>query len=85
MDVPTDDELLGIDLYGGDKDDCGVRLHSSRMVTTRKAHTCRFLDPHEIPLGSRARIEKALIDNEWTKFYVCCNCLERAWEEIYAT
>ncbi len=75
----TDDELLAFDLYAGDKDDAGVRCLSSRIVTTRKPHDCRLSgESHEIPIGSRARVEKAYIGGSWGQFYVCCDCLT-AW------
>ncbi|KKN83878.1 hypothetical protein LCGC14_0295310 [marine sediment metagenome] len=67
--------LLDIDLFGEDKDDAGVRMRSSRMVTTRKPQTCRFSKPHNIPIGHRARVEEAILDNKWGRFYVCAPCL----------
>lgn len=74
-----DEELLGVDLFAGDKDDAGARLCSSRIVTIRKPRVCGFsLSSHAIPVGSRARVEKALIDDAWVSFYVCCDCL-KAW------
>lgn len=80
----TDDELLGIDLFGGDKDDGGAKLCASRIVMTRKSHICVFSDRHEIPIGSRARAEKALIDDKWRSFYVCCDCLKQWLVEVDA-
>lgn len=73
----SDSDLLGIDLFAGDKDDAGAKLVSSRIVTTRKPHVCMFSEEfHDIPAGTRARFEKALIDDRWGQFYACCDCLE---------
>ena len=72
----TDDERLRFDLFASDRDNDGVRVRTSNIVTTRKPHTCRFSEPHEIPIGSRARFEKALVDGVWGSFYVCCACLD---------
>lgn len=73
----SDRDLLGIDLFAGDKDDAGARCCSSRMVTTRKPHICVFSgEQHDILVGTRARVETAIIDNRWGSFYVCCGCLE---------
>lgn len=78
----TDDELLNFDLYAGDRDDAGARCQSSRIVTTCKPHVCRFSgQAHDIPVGSRARLEKACLDGTWGQFYVCCACLIAFIEE----
>ncbi len=76
----TDDDLLHIDLFAGDMDDGGARARSNRMVTTRTLHTCRFTPEthHEIPIGSRARVERAILDGEWYAIYTCVPCLT-AW------
>ncbi len=79
---PTDKDLLSIDLFADDKDDAGARCQSSRIVTTRKPHMCRFSEPHDIPVGSRARLEKAYVEDMWGQFYVCCNCLIDWLEEL---
>lgn len=73
----TDSDLLAIDLFAGDKDDAGAKCVSSRIVTTRKPQTCMFSEEfHDIPVGTRARFEKALIDDCWSSFYACCACIE---------
>lgn len=74
-------DYLDIDLYDGDKDDGGIRCHSSKIVKTRSEHECRFKEPvHIIAIGSHARLEKGLLDGEWVSFYCCTNCMER-WIE----
>jgi hypothetical protein len=79
----TDDELLDIDLFAGDKDNAGARLSSSRIVVTRKPHVCVFSEEqHEIPVGTRARTEKAIIDGVWVSFHACCDCLAQWLVEI---
>ena len=77
-----DADLLSIDLYADDRDDAGARCVSSRIVTTRKHHMCRFDKLHVIPIGSRARLEKAFVADRWGQFYVCCDCLISWLEEI---
>lgn len=79
----TADQLLGIDLFADDKDDAGARLPSRRMVTTRKQHTCLFAERHDILVGSRARVEKALMFNKWVSFYVCATCLAGFLDEVH--
>ncbi len=77
----SDSQLLDIDLFAGDKDDAGVRLQKDSIVLTRKVHTCRFSEPHEIPVGTQARVSEAITDDEWKRFYVCCQCLESWLDE----
>ncbi|KKN26072.1 hypothetical protein LCGC14_0878370 [marine sediment metagenome] len=78
----SDRDLLGIDLFADDKDDAGARLSSSRMVTTQKAHACRFSSTaHDIPVGARARVESAIMDDRWGRFSVCRDCLEGWFRE----
>lgn len=81
MNTITDADLLAFDLFSSDRDDAGARCQSSRIVTTRKPHVCRFSEPHDIPVGSRARLEKAYLDG-WRQFYVCCDCIVAWYEEI---
>ena len=82
MTMWRDDELLGIDLFSDDRDDARARVRTNRIVTTRKPHICAAYDRHEIPSGSRARVERAIIDDQWASFYFCCACLAQWLEEI---
>ena len=86
MSIPTisDRDLLSIDLFADDKDDAGARLCRSRIVTTRKPQVCVFSEPrHDIPVGARARVESAIVNNRWGSFYVCCDCLKGYLREEY--
>ena len=57
----------------------------SKIVKTRKEHTCCGLDTdqHQIPRGSKALYEKGLIDGEWGSFYLCLECFDRFLEISY--
>ena len=61
---------------GRDED---VRACETRIVLTRTAHQC--LSPltmkmHDIPAGTRAMREHAIVDGVWCSSYSCCACLE---------
>lgn len=74
------EEYLRYDPFEGDRD-VDVRCRTVRLVKTRKPQRC--LDPfshnhHEIPPGTTARYEKALIDGSfWGRYYVCVECMEK--------
>ena len=79
----SDADLLGIDLFAGDKDSPTIRARTNRMVTTRKPHDCLYgVDRHEIPVGRRARVERAVVDGEWCTYYACVDCLNGYYEEF---
>ncbi len=66
------------DPFEGDRDS-DVRLRNISLVTTRKTHRCMSPggDVHEIPPGTRARRETALVDRErWGSYYVCTSCID---------
>jgi hypothetical protein len=53
-----------------------------RVVKTRKVHRC--LTPsyttHDIPVGSMARFESAIVDGQPGSFYTCMDCINRILE-----
>ena len=65
--------------YGdGDTD---VRLRKVRIIVTRKPQTCVpppgiGKDVHEIPPGTKARFESAIVEGVWSKCYTCLNCMD---------
>jgi hypothetical protein len=67
-------------------DEGEIACRKVRMVTTRKPQNC--LDPwkgklHEIPAGTRARFETALIDGSfWGKYYVCTACMDNWFKKV---
>ena len=77
----TDPQKSLLDNFEGmysDGDD--VRLYSRRAVTTKTAHKCpgNFLEAlHEIPVGSRAVVERALVDGKWATCYTCSDCIDK--------
>lgn len=86
MTTVSEADLLSIDLFAGDKDSPTIRARTNRMVSTRKPHTCLFScapgsSQHEIAIGSRARVERAVVDGVWCTLYVCCDCLTKWIEE----
>lgn len=75
----TDDEILSYDFFADDKDCDGIRNHTARVVVTRTEHECLFAPEthHTIPVGAKARVDKAIVDGEWQTFYSCAECHER--------
>jgi len=58
-----------------------IRLRKVRIVKTRKPATCvppPILNghPHEIPAGTEARYESALVEGIWSKCYTCLDCMD---------
>jgi hypothetical protein len=74
----TDQEMLSYNFFADDKDCDGIRNHTTRVVVTRKEHTCFYSpDTHPIPPGTRARLDEAVVDGEWKRFYSCEPCHEK--------
>lgn len=76
-----DIDYLRDDPFDFAHDDTDIRLKKVRMVTTRKPQTC--VPPpsigknvHEIPAGTRARLETALVEGVFGKCYTCTGCLD---------
>ena len=70
------------DPFNGDRE-TGVEAQSVKVVTTRKEQKC--ISPsgtlHPIPIGTRARYEKAVVDGKWASYYVCVPCMDDWIEE----
>ena len=68
-------------------DRCEILYHKVKIVKTRTEHECMlanlFLDgpPHNIPPGQMARIDEAMVEGEWGRYYSCIPCLEKWLEE----
>lgn len=76
------ERYLRYDPFAGDKDNGGARLSSVKIVKTRIKHTCQFDgNTHMIPIGTLAQYHKAIIDDAWGSFYVCCMCIDKWYEE----
>lgn len=74
----TDADYLRFDPFGDDRD-VKIECRTVKMVTTKKPHKCA--DPntgtlHDIPAGTRARYEHALVDGEWGSYYCCTTCID---------
>lgn len=75
----SDETYLSINPFEGDMD-VDIRMHAVKIVKTRKTHKCIFPEnneAHEIPIGSKAWRESAVIDNKFSSCYVCLDCLDK--------
>lgn len=79
----TDDDYLRYNPFDGDRD-VDIRARKVKLVTTRKAQRCYGSDGkmHDIPAGTRARHESAVVDGEWGSYYVCVACMDKWLEEF---
>jgi hypothetical protein len=60
--------------------DTDVRCYSRRIVRIRKAQKCpgNFLEAlHDIPAGTEAVVERAIIDGKWATCYTCADCVTK--------
>lgn len=77
-------EYLRYDPFEGDRD-VDIRCRTVKLVKTRKPQKC--MDPyshtmHEIPVGTVARYEQALVDGDfWGRYYVCVECMDK-WLDL---
>jgi hypothetical protein len=63
--------------------DGDVRCYSRRIVVTRAPHKCpgNFLEAlHDIPPGTTAVVERAIVDGKWGTCYTCADCIEK-WNQ----
>ena len=75
----SDETYLSFNPFEGDMD-VDIRMHTAKIVTTRKTHMCIFPEnnePHEIPIGSKAWRESSVIYNKFSVCYVCLNCMDK--------
>ncbi len=72
------DRYVGFDPYLDCDRDVDIKARKVRVVRTRKPHTCLTanLKQHEIPAGSLARFESAVVDGEWGCYYTCLECID---------
>ena len=55
-----------------------VREYSTKVVKTRKPHKCPGYwreEQHEIPAGTTAVVERAIMDGKWVSCYTCEACI----------
>lgn len=56
-----------------------IRSRTVKVVVTRKPHECFSFDCsglHNIPPGTRAIYEHAIVDGQWGSFYTCLECAD---------
>lgn len=74
------------DPFVDEKDPVSTRMRRVRMVTTRDAHVCLSVwrgEVHEIPSGTEARFESALVcGSEWGRWWICVECLDAFLDEF---
>lgn len=63
--------------------DVKIEGRKVRVVKTRKVQRCLTpsLTTHDIPVGTLARFESAIVDGEFGSFYTCLDCLDRIMKE----
>lgn len=75
----TDADYLRWDPFDGADRDVDIRARTVKIVTTRSPHRCVGPDgaaqAHDMPAGTRARVERAIIDGEWGSYYMCVGCM----------
>lgn len=74
-------DYLRHDPFDYPHDETDIQMRKVRMVTIRKPQTCvppPGIDKnvHEIPAGTRARLETALVEGSWAKCYTCTVCMD---------
>lgn len=77
----TDADFLAWDPFDGERD-VDIRCRTVKIVTTRVPQKCVGpdgpADAHQIAPGTRARVERAIVDGEWGSYYICVSCMA-AW------
>lgn len=74
----TDQDYINYDPFEGDIGG-DVSCSTVKVVTTRKPQQCQSPKGfhHEIPAGTRARYQTALVDGDfWGRYYTCCQCID---------
>lgn len=62
-----------------------MRCYQKRMIYTRTEHKCLGNNPgeeHEVPKGTRALLEKAIIDGKWCNNHLCVDCMDRWMDQF---
>ena len=83
----TIQEYVDVDMFE-DQDAFDVRMQKVKIVKTRKDHECfgclQNQISHQIPSGSIARSESALIGrSHWGSYYFCIESLDRWLDFIH--
>ena len=75
--IITDNQRVSFDPFDGDRD-VDIRMSSVKIVTTRTIHSCTspIQGLHEMKIGTRARYEKAIMDDEWVSYWTCIDCID---------
>lgn len=77
----TDADYLAWDPFSGADRDVKISARTVKVVTTRKPQHCvgdnGAASAHDIPTGTRARVERALVDGTWGAYYICTACMDR--------
>lgn len=77
----ADADRLVWDPFDGADRDVGIRARTVRIVTTAKEQHCLGDDgaasAHDIPAGTRARVERAIVEGEWGSYYICVACMDK--------
>lgn len=79
----TNEEYLNANASLYDDGEADVRCRTVRVVKTRKEQRCMCPSRrgcHQIPAGSRAVVDRALVDGKWGACYTCLPCLESWWK-----
>lgn len=77
-----DDIYLKYDFFCGADRDVNIRLHTTKIIKTRKSHLCMIADligneQHNIKRGERVRYDSAIVDGEWGGYYTCLECMDK--------
>lgn len=79
MSAYTDADYLRWDPFDGANRDVDIRARTVKIVTTRSPHRCVGQDgaaqSHDMQKGTRARVERAIVDGEWGSYYMCIGCM----------
>jgi hypothetical protein len=78
----ADSDFITFNPFEGERD-VRIRARTVKIVTTRKPQKCYRPEGtlHDIPAGTRARHERAIVDGEWGSYYTCCDCMTRWMRE----
>lgn len=72
-------DYISFDPFADTDRDVQIRNRKVTVVKTRKPQMCVSLSSgsHEIPLGTMARRESAIIDGSFGAYYYCLECCDR--------
>ena len=77
---------INTDPFEGDRD-VDIRCKTVKIVKVRKKHHCAAGiiegEDHYIEKGGMARVEKAIVEGQWGRFYSCIPCLDKMIKEGY--